>query len=423
MHVTHCYVCNRPSGFSRRLGWGTFFMVILTAGFWLLAIPFYPKRCTTCGCTEGGAARASLAMAAGPPGRQRQLLTAYGIIGTFVVVVFCIWLANLEPSKTVPLPPASTQTVSNAETTESAIPAAPLRGKLRLTIDESLDSPREITIWPNQRGSVFMSNGYLVNPKSQMRISRMDLLCIVSQPNCYALIPGMTYGADVVQQGEADYVHTVPLALTRVYGCIRIYGPDHVYLYAVGTNEEVGIPTVDEAANLPVKASAGTPRYAQPVQDTQPSQDAVPVPAQPVPAQSPSPQAPIEVPSVSSDAAPSSGKPDRAPPASAEGARSDVLMVTVTETKVVKHIDPQGHAMLLARAYRKDAPDDRFSLICHTARSSCSTLREGEDYNARILQPGDPSYDYDYAELKGAIIVRIDNAVFALMREKKAPER
>jgi hypothetical protein len=39
MHVTHCYVCKRPSGFARRLGWGTFFVLILAAGFWLLASP------------------------------------------------------------------------------------------------------------------------------------------------------------------------------------------------------------------------------------------------------------------------------------------------------------------------------------------------------------------------------------------------
>jgi hypothetical protein len=271
MHVTHCYVCNRPSGFGRRLGWGTFFMVLLTAGFWLLAIPFYPKRCTTCGCTAGGAARASLALESGPPSRERQLLTAYGIIGLLGIVVLCIWLADLESSKKVPLAPASTQTVGNVETAESAVPAPPLRGKLLLTVDESLDSPRKITffIGPGipQTGSVFMSNGYLVNPKSQMRIPKMDLLCIVSQPNCHALIPGMTYGADVVQHGEADYVHTVPLALASLYGCIRIYGPDQVYLYAVGTNEEVGIPTVDEAASSPpVEESAEVPRYEQPAQ-------------------------------------------------------------------------------------------------------------------------------------------------------------
>lgn len=123
----------------------------------------------------------------------------------------------------------------------------PLHGQLRLTVDESLDGPREITLWPNQRGSVFMSNGYIVssNPNNPT-YQRMDLLCVVHQPNCYALIPGMTYGADIVQPSEADYVNTVPRSLSGMYGCIKIYGPDHVYLYAVGTNEIVGMPTVDE---------------------------------------------------------------------------------------------------------------------------------------------------------------------------------
>jgi hypothetical protein len=121
MRVTCCYVCNRPSGFARRLGWGTFFMVILTAGFWLLTIPFYPKRCTTCGCTEGGAARASLALADGSPRRERQLLTAYGVIGAFVLVVLLIWLAKLgSPDK-----PASTPATHTAvETVGSPVVAA-----------------------------------------------------------------------------------------------------------------------------------------------------------------------------------------------------------------------------------------------------------------------------------------------------------
>ncbi len=134
-----------------------------------------------------------------------------------------------------------------------------------------------------------------------------------------------------------------------------------------------------------------------------------------------SPQVPPYIPPVQD--VPSAQAPVDVPATPTEAPRSDVLMVTVIKTKVVQHIDPMGHAMLLAKAYRKDAPDDRFSLICHTARSSCTSLREGEDYNARILQPGDQYYDHDYADLKGAVIVRIGNAVFALMREKKVAEQ
>jgi hypothetical protein len=31
------------------LGWGTLFAALVTGGIWLLAIPFYPKRCIICG--------------------------------------------------------------------------------------------------------------------------------------------------------------------------------------------------------------------------------------------------------------------------------------------------------------------------------------------------------------------------------------
>jgi len=49
MKLEHCDTCGKQTMFKRHLGFGTFFAVILTAGFWLLAIPFYPIRCTQCG--------------------------------------------------------------------------------------------------------------------------------------------------------------------------------------------------------------------------------------------------------------------------------------------------------------------------------------------------------------------------------------
>jgi len=44
-----CPNCNKLTGYKRALGFGTFFAVVVTAGFWLLAIPLYPKRCIACG--------------------------------------------------------------------------------------------------------------------------------------------------------------------------------------------------------------------------------------------------------------------------------------------------------------------------------------------------------------------------------------
>lgn len=49
MEMIFCPNCGKLTGYKRALGFGTFFAVLLTAGFWLLAIPFYPKRCITCG--------------------------------------------------------------------------------------------------------------------------------------------------------------------------------------------------------------------------------------------------------------------------------------------------------------------------------------------------------------------------------------
>ena len=52
MDVKYCNICNEERGFKRHLGWGTFFMILLTAGFWIIALPFYPKRCIVCGHSE-----------------------------------------------------------------------------------------------------------------------------------------------------------------------------------------------------------------------------------------------------------------------------------------------------------------------------------------------------------------------------------
>jgi len=49
MDFTHCTNCGKKTGHKRSLGIGTIFAVLLTSGFWLLAIPFYPKRCIVCG--------------------------------------------------------------------------------------------------------------------------------------------------------------------------------------------------------------------------------------------------------------------------------------------------------------------------------------------------------------------------------------
>lgn len=49
MLFTYCPNCKETRGFKRAIGIGTVIAIILTGGLWLLAIPFYPKRCIVCG--------------------------------------------------------------------------------------------------------------------------------------------------------------------------------------------------------------------------------------------------------------------------------------------------------------------------------------------------------------------------------------
>src|SRR5580692_778772 len=49
MQMLQCANCARLNGFKRNFGFGTFVMLLLTAGLWILAMPLYPKRCVACG--------------------------------------------------------------------------------------------------------------------------------------------------------------------------------------------------------------------------------------------------------------------------------------------------------------------------------------------------------------------------------------
>ena len=59
MDFTYCPNCGKTTGHKRALGWGTFFAVLITGGLWLLAIPFYPKRCIICGADQSSSSSIS----------------------------------------------------------------------------------------------------------------------------------------------------------------------------------------------------------------------------------------------------------------------------------------------------------------------------------------------------------------------------
>ena len=52
--IIPCPSCRRPTDHARDFGWRTLVAVILTAGLWLLVLPFYKKRCMVCGLEASG---------------------------------------------------------------------------------------------------------------------------------------------------------------------------------------------------------------------------------------------------------------------------------------------------------------------------------------------------------------------------------
>ena len=60
MAIEHCALCDRKVDARRQIGAGTLILVLITAGLWLLAIPFYSARCPICKSSEFGTSSAGV---------------------------------------------------------------------------------------------------------------------------------------------------------------------------------------------------------------------------------------------------------------------------------------------------------------------------------------------------------------------------
>jgi len=85
MLMADCNNCGRRTGFKRALGFGTLFMVVLTAGLWLLVIPFYPARCVVCGTGRSEAYAHSFPRWLTSP-REKKLLAAAAVVAIVVIL-------------------------------------------------------------------------------------------------------------------------------------------------------------------------------------------------------------------------------------------------------------------------------------------------------------------------------------------------
>jgi len=123
VQMINCPNCGKLTGFKRSLGFGTFFMVLITCGLWLLVIPFYPARCITCGLTRHSAVLHEWLVWY----RGLSRTSRYIIVGLFVVLlVFSAHRKASEP-KTSATSIDNSPAVSNVSNDESpaAAPVAP----------------------------------------------------------------------------------------------------------------------------------------------------------------------------------------------------------------------------------------------------------------------------------------------------------
>lgn len=86
MEFRYCPNCRKDTGHRRVLGWGTFFIVIVTSGFWLLAIPFYPKRCIVCGHGNEPSSISKLSNYSYLPSNEKKWYKKWWAIIIFIIV-------------------------------------------------------------------------------------------------------------------------------------------------------------------------------------------------------------------------------------------------------------------------------------------------------------------------------------------------
>ena len=111
MQMLHCPNCGKPSGFKRALGFGTFFMVVLTCGLWLLLIPFYPARCINCGLTRGSAILHNFSVWFRGLSRGSKASVLLAPLAFLVVLAF---INAIRPTRPMPEPTPSITTVATA---------------------------------------------------------------------------------------------------------------------------------------------------------------------------------------------------------------------------------------------------------------------------------------------------------------------
>jgi hypothetical protein len=74
MATMYCSLCRRPVEAKRQVGAGTIILAVISGGLWLVAVPFYRKRCSIC-----KSAAVTESPSVGAPGTNPALARAAGL--------------------------------------------------------------------------------------------------------------------------------------------------------------------------------------------------------------------------------------------------------------------------------------------------------------------------------------------------------
>ncbi len=246
-----CPNCNKLTGYKRALGFGTFFAVLLTAGLWLLALPFYPKRCITCGLTKSDSVPwyrtwrvavfpllLCIGMAvflAGERGRTSQLATI--VKGPDYNEAPSHTVADTPPSENTqtPRPPAEKAQASHSPKATTEV-STPKKRPIPIRVDE-------VTVMPTPDGHHNVQMVKAAFPMSA--IGKPDvqvwLMCNDVNSTCYPLRPGQLYWGTAINPGEEGYSSCYPADNSSSF-CTQIHGTyegeEKLVVYVLGIADE-----------------------------------------------------------------------------------------------------------------------------------------------------------------------------------------
>ncbi|MGD0293361.1 MAG: hypothetical protein ABSB30_05860 [Terracidiphilus sp.] len=109
MQMIQCPNCGKLTGFKRNLGFGTIIMIVLTAGFWIFILPFYPLRCIVCGLNRGSI-----------PTKSSRLNALFPLIVVVVIIAIAVLSHTPETGTTTHDVAQSSATVTGSDSSYSA---------------------------------------------------------------------------------------------------------------------------------------------------------------------------------------------------------------------------------------------------------------------------------------------------------------